>query len=70
MAKIKKVYVDPDKCIGCNTCPLLDPDTFAMNTDTYKAFVKKQPTDVNSDIVQNAILSCPVGAISIIEEEE
>lgn len=64
----QKVYVDPDKCIGCNTCPLLDPETFEMNTTTYKAQVKKQPADVNSEIVKNAIISCPVGAISIIEE--
>ncbi|MFA7300902.1 MAG: ferredoxin [Candidatus Shapirobacteria bacterium] len=64
----QKVYVDPDKCIGCNTCPLLDPETFEMDTVTYKAKVKKQPVDVNSDIVKNAIISCPVGAISIIEE--
>lgn len=64
----QKVYVDPDKCIGCNTCPLLDPDTFEMDTATYKAVVKKQPTDVNSETIKNAIISCPVGAISIIEE--
>ena len=64
----KKVYVDPNKCIGCNTCPLLDPETFEMDTSTYKAIVKKQPADVNSEVIQNAINSCPVGAISIIEE--
>ncbi len=64
----QKVYVDPDKCIGCNTCPLLDPETFEMDTTTYKAKVKKQPADVNSETVQNAITSCPVGAISIINE--
>jgi ferredoxin len=64
----QKVYVDPDKCIGCNTCPLLDPETFEMDTTTYKAVVKKQPTDVNNESVKNAISSCPVGAISIIEE--
>jgi len=64
----QKVYVDPDKCIGCNTCPLLDPETFEMDTATYKAKVKKQPADVNSELIKNAIDSCPVGAISIIEE--
>jgi len=64
----QKVYVDPDKCIGCNTCPLLDPETFEMNTTTYKAQVKKQPADVNSETIKNAITSCPVGAISIVEE--
>ena len=64
----KKVYVDPDKCIGCNTCPLLDPETFEMDTTTYKAKVKKQPDNIDSEIIKNAITSCPVGAISIVEE--
>ena len=64
----QKVYVDPNKCIGCNTCPLLDPDTFEMDGATYKAVVKKQPADVNNETTKNAIVSCPVGAISIVEE--
>jgi len=68
MAKQKQVIVDPNKCIGCNTCPLLDPDTFEMDTNTYKAIVKKQPAEI-TEAVNNAISSCPVGAISIIEVE-
>lgn len=64
----KKVYVDPNKCIGCNTCPLLDPETFEMDTSTYKAKVKKQPENVDSENIKNSIISCPVGAISIVEE--
>ena len=64
----KIIYVDPNKCIGCNTCPLLDPETFEIDVTTYKAKIKKQPTDVNSETIKNAIISCPVGAISIIEK--
>jgi len=64
----KIIYVDPDKCIGCNTCPLLDPKTFEIDVTTYKAKIKKQPADVNSETIKNAIISCPVGAISIIEK--
>ncbi|PJE67106.1 ferredoxin, partial [Candidatus Shapirobacteria bacterium CG10_big_fil_rev_8_21_14_0_10_36_6] len=26
----KIIYVDPNKCIGCNTCPLLNPETFEI----------------------------------------
>jgi ferredoxin len=64
----KIVKVDQDKCIGCNTCPLIDPDTFELDTSTYKAKVKKQPTD-KFDQVETAIISCPVGAISLVEED-
>lgn len=60
------VIIDQNKCIGCNTCPLVDPETFEMDTTTYKAKVKKQPATV-TDNVKTAITSCPVGAISLSE---
>lgn len=62
-----KVILDQNKCIGCNTCPLLDPDTFEMDTTIYKAKVKNQPEKITESI-QNAINSCPVEAISIQEQ--
>lgn len=62
-----KVILDQNKCIGCNTCPLLDSDTFEMDTTIYKAKVKKQPEKI-TESTQNAISSCPVGAISTQEE--
>lgn len=63
----KKIVVNQDTCIGCNTCPLIDPETFELDQDTYKAFVKKQPDKI-SDINETAVVSCPVGAISIVDE--
>ena len=63
----QKIVVDPDKCIGCNTCPLIDPETFELDSETYKAKVKKQP-EVIGDVTKNAIDSCPVGAISIVDQ--
>jgi ferredoxin len=62
-----KVTVDQNKCIGCNTCPLVDPETFEMDSATFKAKVKKQPESL-TDAVKTAIASCPVGAISFVEE--
>lgn len=62
-----KVVLDQNKCIGCNTCPLLDPEVFEMDTAIYKAKIKNQPEKI-SDTTQNAINSCPVGAISTSEE--
>ncbi|HBP50925.1 MAG: 4Fe-4S ferredoxin iron-sulfur binding domain protein [Candidatus Shapirobacteria bacterium GW2011_GWE1_38_10] len=62
-----KVVVDQEKCIGCNTCPLIDPETFEMDATTYKAKVKAQPETITEN-VKTAISSCPVTAISIVEE--
>jgi len=63
----KKVIINQDTCIGCNTCPLIDPDTFELNATTFKAVVKKQPAAI-TDKITSAVSSCPVNAISIIEE--
>jgi len=62
----KKVVLDQNKCIGCNTCPLLAPEVFEMDTSIYKAKVKNQPETI-TESVQTAIDSCPVQAISIEE---
>lgn len=67
MAK-KKIVIDQDKCIGCNTCPMFDPETFELDQQTYKAKIKKQPDQV-SDVHQAAVDGCPVGAISIVDED-
>jgi len=65
MAQTKKIVVlDQDKCIGCNTCPLMDPDTFEMDQTVYKAKVKKQPDSI-TELVTTTIASCPVGAITL-----
>lgn len=63
----KKVVVDQDKCIGCNTCPMLNPEVFELDPETYKARVKKQPQVLEE--VGVAITACPITAI-LIEEEK
>jgi ferredoxin len=63
----KTVTVNQDLCIGCNTCPLIDPDTFELDTTNYKARVKKQP-EVIDEKITTAVSSCPVNAISVVEE--
>ena len=63
----KKVIINQDTCIGCNTCPLIDPDTFELDTTSYKAKVKRQP-EVIDDKIESAVSSCPVNAISIVED--
>lgn len=63
-----KVVLDQNLCIGCNTCPLIDPNTFEMDQSTYKAKIKKQPENI-TETINVAISSCPVRAISIVEEE-
>jgi len=61
-----KINLDQNKCIGCNTCPMMDPEHFEMDITIYKAKVKKQPETI-TDEVKSAVEACPVGAITIEE---
>ena len=65
----KIIVVNQNKCIGCNTCPLIDPDVFELDQTTYKAKVKKQPDSI-SPATKTAISSCPVLAISLNESQD
>ena len=58
-----KAYVDQDMCIGCGMCAGIEPDAFRMN-DSGKAECYAEGDDGK---VQEAIDSCPVGAISKAE---
>jgi ferredoxin len=62
----KTITVNQNTCIGCNTCPLIAPENFALDEKTHKAFVKKQPeTPKENQQAQEALTSCPVSAISV-----
>ena len=63
---MSKITLNQEKCIGCNTCPMMDPETFEMDTAIYKAKIKKQPTEI-TDNIKSAVDACPVGAITIEE---
>lgn len=59
--KIKKPVVEADKCIGCGLCTSIAPGTFVMKGS--KSIVVDKPTD-SDKIIQEAVESCPTGAIS------
>lgn len=56
-----KAFVDQDACIGCGLCTGAAPEVFDMNADS-KAQAVGDCTG-HEDSVQDAINSCPVGAI-------
>lgn len=63
-----KIIIDENLCIGCNTCALMDPETYELNSETYKAKVIKQPETI-TDEIKSVVEACPVAAISIVEEQ-
>ncbi|MFA5051457.1 MAG: ferredoxin [Patescibacteria group bacterium] len=62
---MKKPIVDQEKCSGCGTCTALCPEAFELSLEG-KSQVK--PLDSYDGLpIQDAIDSCPNGAISFDE---
>lgn len=57
---MKKPVVDKEACIGCGLCVGAHADIFAFD-DEGKADVIAEGEDAD---VEDAVASCPVGAIS------
>lgn len=66
MSDVKKLTVDPAKCIGCGLCVSTCPDVFELGDDG-KSFAKSSEACANCNC-QEAIDNCPAHAISWVEE--
>lgn len=65
---MKKLIVDDNVCMGCGMCAAMDEEHFTINNAGLSE-VKSQD-NLESDTLQNAVNSCPVGAIKLAEESE
>ncbi len=63
----KKVIIDKDECIGCQSCVELCPEVFEFNEAEDKAEVIL-PEGGPEDCIQEAIEVCPVECISWQED--
>ncbi len=59
----KKVTIDADECIGCQTCVELCPEVFSFNDDTEKAEVRETMTGAEA-CIDEAVDACPVNCIT------
>lgn len=64
---MKKIKLNNEKCIGCGACTAIDPEHFDFDTENNICQVISQDNIENSNSVQEAIDSCPVGAISMYD---
>lgn len=65
---MKKVKIIEDDCIACGQCEAIVSEVFEVN-DVAKVIVDEVPKNLIDD-VQDAVESCPTGAIVWDEEEE
>ena len=62
-----KVKVVKEKCLGCGMCVGINSDVFNFDDDGLAKANNDSINDENKDEVEDAVNSCPVGAI---ENEE
>jgi len=60
----KEKLVVADSCIGCGTCENIAPEYFEVKDDGM-SHVKKDYDEKDKDIIDEAIDSCPVQAITL-----
>jgi ferredoxin len=58
----KRVFIDTDECIGCESCVELCPDVFEFDSDSEKAIVIT-PESGPEECIDEAIETCPVECI-------
>ncbi len=63
----KKVTIDEDECIGCESCVEICPEVFRFDEDTDKANVIDEDAG-DTDCVDEAVASCPTDCIEVDEE--
>ncbi|MFP4212998.1 MAG: ferredoxin [Desulfohalobiaceae bacterium] len=54
----KKVMIDEEECIGCESCVEICPDVFAFDEEQEKAYVIKAEGGPE-DLIEEAMESCP-----------
>ena len=58
----KKVVIDADECIGCESCVELCPEVFSFNEEEEKAEVL-MPEGGPEDCIEESMNTCPVECI-------
>lgn len=65
MIMSRKVTIDTEECIGCQSCVEICPEVFAFSGDQEKAFVI-DPDSGEVACAEEAAASCPAACIDII----
>lgn len=66
---MEKIKVNKDKCLGCGMCVGINSDVFEFDDDGLAKANPDKITEDNEEEVNEAINSCPVGAIEKEDKE-
>lgn len=62
-----KVIVNRDSCIGCGACAAICDDVFEIDDEGLSVAKVEDVEDSQKQAVQDALDSCPTGAIEVEE---
>ena len=63
-----KVTVDYDVCESNAMCEALAPQVFEVDDDDNLQLLQEEVGEADADDVRRAVASCPVQAISLVED--
>jgi ferredoxin len=63
-----KVVVDRTKCSGIGLCEVAAPTVFEVGDDGQAQVINEQPAVAEMPTVEEAIGTCPTGALSVVDE--
>lgn len=61
------VKVNRDACIGCGACAAICDSVFEIDDEGISTVVDETVSEENQEEVQDAVDSCPTGAIEVEE---
>jgi ferredoxin len=64
-----KVVVDFDECASNAVCMGILPEVFEVRDDGYLYILNENPPEELHEKLNEAVLACPTGAISIAEDD-
>lgn len=64
----KKIKVDYDLCQSVGMCESIAPQYFAIDDKGYQQVKQETVSDGDLETVQEAVDSCPTGALSLVED--
>ncbi len=65
---MEKLHVDSNKCIGCGLCVSMNEEHFEFNDEGVSTVKIPEVTPEEKNDLLTVVESCPVGAITIEEE--
>lgn len=66
---MKKIEIDKNKCIGCFKCKQVCYSVFEVGADG-KSKVRYGISQGDVEDAQSAVITCPTGAIKIVESDK